>query len=39
MLFEDAKKTEIYKKVMELFPNAELTNVERKERRGYINGF
>ena len=28
MLFEDAKKTEIYKKVMELFPNAELTNVE-----------
>jgi DNA polymerase-3 subunit gamma/tau len=28
MLFEDAKKTEIYKKVMELFPNAELTNVK-----------
>ena len=28
MLFEDAKKTEIYKKVMELFPNAELTNVD-----------
>ena len=28
MLFEDAKKTEIYKKVMELFPNAELINVE-----------
>ena len=28
ILFEDAKKTEIYKKVMEFFPNAELTNVE-----------
>ena len=37
MLFEDAKKTEIYKKVMELFPNAELTNVEEAgEKEGDI---
>ena len=33
MLFEDAKKTEIYKKVMELFPNAELTNVEEAGKK------
>ena len=33
MLFEDAKKTEIYKKVMELFPNAELTNVEETGKK------
>lgn len=33
MLFEEAKKTEIYKKVMELFPNAELTNVEEAEEK------
>ena len=33
MLFEDAKKTEIYKKVMELFPNAELTNVEEAVKK------
>ncbi|MCI5053451.1 MAG: DNA polymerase III subunit gamma/tau [Pelagibacteraceae bacterium] len=33
MLFEDAKKTEIYKKVMELFPNAELTNVKEAGKK------
>ena len=33
MLFENAKKTEIYKKVMELFPNAELTNVEETGKK------
>ena len=33
ILFEDAKKTEIYKKVMELFPNAELTNVEEAGKK------
>ena len=33
MLFEDAKKTEIYKKIMELFPNAELTNVEEAGKK------
>ena len=33
MLFEDAKKTEIYKKVMALFPNAELTNVEEAGKK------
>ena len=33
MLFEDAKKTEIYKKVMELFPNAELINVEEAGKK------
>ena len=33
MLFEDAKKTEIYKKVMELFPNAELTNVKEAVKK------
>ncbi len=27
-LFEEAKKTEVYKKVKELFPDAELTNIE-----------
>ena len=33
ILFEEAKKTEIYKKVMELFPNAELTNVEEVDEK------
>ena len=33
MLFEDAKKTEIYKKVMELFPNAELTHVKEAGKK------
>ena len=33
MLFENAKKTEIYKKVMELFPNAELTNVKEAGKK------
>jgi DNA polymerase-3 subunit gamma/tau len=32
-LFEDAKKTEIYKRVKELFPEAELTDVKELNQK------